>query len=329
MTYVSRTDLNGMSTNESFVIAETEKANLSAQRGVFDAVQSALNPIYEAARVAQNQDSYSNTDIVSSIEKSISSAKALSEAAPDSAQAHEFAREVEAIEQVLVGSSARNENTYEAIARAAASLSISAESFVQSLATERGREAGASRAEEILEKFEQRGVQVHLPQGPKLTELDMQQLQALSPMFLEKLGERINITLDEKVMKQISQQQPNLTLINQLDYEGQMIARNIYEVGEGAVTPDSIVRGETNSTTTNPVSPLSPKKRGNFFRAVKDQQSRKETEGGYASTLPLVVSPFGAEKADGTESSNILVIGTVDREGSIIGIKPYVSAKDL
>lgn len=328
MTYVSRTDLNGRDTNESFVIAETEKANLSAQRGVFDAVRTALDPIYDAAQMAQKQENYSSTDIVTSIEKSIASAKALSEAAPDSVKAQEFAREVESIEQLLVNASARNENTHEAIARAATSLSISAESFVQDLATERGRVAGSSRAEEILEKFEQRGIQVHLPQGPRLTELDMQQLQSLSPVFLEKLGEQINVTLDDKVMEQIAQQQPNLTLINQLDYEGQMIARNIYEVGEGAVTADSIMRTATDATA-NPASPLSAKKRGNFFRAVKDQQSRRETEGGYASTLPLVVTPFGPEKADGTEAGNVIVIGTVDREGSFIGIKPYVLAKDL
>lgn len=327
-TYVSQTDLNDLETNESFIIAETEKANLSAQRGVFDAVQSALNPIYEATQIAQKQANYSSTDIVSSIEKSIESAKALSGAAPDSEQAQAFAREVEAIEQTLLTASSRNENTYDAIARAASSLSISAESFVQDLATDRGRSAGAARAEEILSRFEQQGIKVNLPKGPRLTELDMQQLQSLSPVFLEKLGEQINVTLDNKVMEQISQQQPSLALINQLDYEGQMIARNIYEVGESAVTADSIMR-MANDVTSNPASPIEPGKRGNLFRTIKDQQSRDETEGGYATTLPLVVSPYGIEKADGEESGNVIVIGTVNNEGSFIGIKPYVLAKDL
>mgnify|MGYP006902693693 FL=1 len=327
-TYIPKTDLNGMETNEAYIVAESEKANLSAQRGVFDAVSSALDPIYRAVEVSKNQNNYSSPDIATAIEQSIRAAEALQQAAPDSSASRSFSTEIEQAKALMKNSLDNEKDTVQTVARTAATLNIAAESFVQSLATSRGYEASKERAEEILKKFDRQGIQVNLPQGPQLIELDTDSLRSLSPDFLDKLSNQINVTLDSETMQQISEAQPNITLVNQLDYEGEMISRNIYEVGEVVAADDSVVR-VSSEPLPGPASPLQSGKRGNIFRTVKDQQSRRETEGGYGTTLPLVMEPYSAATADGQESRNVIVVGRVDKEGAFIGLKPYVLAKDL
>ena len=327
-TYIARTGIDGVETNESFIIAESEKANLSTQRGIFDAVQSALEPIYHASHVAQHQGEFSKPDIATAIEQSIQAAEALRQAAPDSSDARSFSAEIDQAKNAMRIALENEKDVTGAVTQAAAKLNIAADSFVQTLASSQGYEAGKRRAEDILKKFEQQGIHVNLPQTPQLIELDTESLKALSPDFLDKVGQQINVTLDDATMKKISEAQPNITLVNQLDYEGVMLSKDIYGVGEAAVADDSVVKVSTD-LLPSPGSPLQEGKRGNVFRIVKDQQSRHETEGGYGTTLPLVTSPYAASKIEGEESNNIIVVGRLDRDGSFIGLKPYVLTKDL